>query len=89
MMVFDLFLKGLLTGFLVSLPVGPLGILVIQRTANRNFKSGFYSGLRFLKWYWDNDMNNSPETEEDIVAYYMDGVDISNLLRTKPSKLSK
>ncbi len=45
MMVFDLFLKGLLTGFLVSLPVGPLGILVIQRTANRNFKSGFYSGL--------------------------------------------
>jgi threonine/homoserine/homoserine lactone efflux protein len=44
-MFIGLFFKGLLTGFLVSFPVGPMGILVIQRTANRNFKSGFYSGL--------------------------------------------
>jgi threonine/homoserine/homoserine lactone efflux protein len=44
-MLINLFLKGLLTGFLVSLPIGPLAVLVIQRTANRNFKSGIYSGL--------------------------------------------
>jgi threonine/homoserine/homoserine lactone efflux protein len=44
-MFINLFLKGILTGFLVSLPIGPLAVLVIQRTANRNFKSGIYSGL--------------------------------------------
>ncbi|MBN1924376.1 MAG: LysE family transporter [Prolixibacteraceae bacterium] len=44
-MVISLFIKGLLIGCLVSMPVGPLAVLVIQRTANRNFKSGFYSGL--------------------------------------------
>lgn len=44
-MLIDLLLKGLLMGVLVSLPLGPMAILVIQRTANRDFKSGFYSGL--------------------------------------------
>lgn len=44
-MYFDLFLKGLLIGLFVSLPLGPMAILVIQRTANKDFKSGFYSGL--------------------------------------------
>ncbi|MFA9390853.1 MAG: LysE family translocator [Prolixibacteraceae bacterium] len=44
-MLFHLFLKGLLTGLLVSLPLGPVAILVIQRTANRDFRSGFYTGL--------------------------------------------
>ena len=44
-MFIGLFFKGLLTGFLVSFPVGPMAIMVIQRTANRNFKAGFYSGL--------------------------------------------
>lgn len=44
-MFINLLLKGFLTGFLVSIPLGPLGVMVIQRTANRNFKSGFYSGL--------------------------------------------
>lgn len=44
-MFIDLFLRGLFTGFLVSLPLGPLGVMVIQRTANFNFKSGFFSGL--------------------------------------------
>lgn len=44
-MSFDLFFQGLLIGFLVSFPVGPMAVLVIQRTANRNFKSGFYTGL--------------------------------------------
>mgnify|MGYP001766242699 FL=1 len=44
-MFISLLLKGLLIGFLVSMPIGPIGVMVIQRTANRNFKSGFFSGL--------------------------------------------
>lgn len=44
-MLLQLFIKGLITGILVSLPLGPMSILVIQRTANRDFKSGFYTGL--------------------------------------------
>jgi threonine/homoserine/homoserine lactone efflux protein len=44
-MFIGLFFKGLLTGFLVSLPIGPMAVLVIQRTVNRNLKSGFSSGL--------------------------------------------
>lgn len=44
-MLLQLFIKGFITGLLVSLPLGPMAILVIQRTANRDFKSGFYSGL--------------------------------------------
>ena len=44
-MFIGLFLKGFVTGFLVSFPIGPMAIMVIQRTANRNFKSGLYSGL--------------------------------------------
>ncbi|MFV0484221.1 MAG: LysE family translocator [Bacteroidales bacterium] len=39
------FLDGLLIGLLASVPVGPLAILVIQRTVNKNFNSGFISGL--------------------------------------------
>lgn len=44
-MFISFFIKGIVTGFLVSLPLGPLGVMVIQRTANLNFKSGFSSGL--------------------------------------------
>ncbi len=44
-MLVNLLLKGLLIGFMVSLPIGPMGILIIQRTANSNFKSGFFTGL--------------------------------------------
>jgi threonine/homoserine/homoserine lactone efflux protein len=44
-MLLELFCKGLLTGLLVSLPLGPMAVLVIQRTANQDFKSGFYTSL--------------------------------------------
>lgn len=44
-MYFGLLIKGILTGIVVSLPLGPMSILVIQRTANKDFKSGIYSGL--------------------------------------------
>jgi threonine/homoserine/homoserine lactone efflux protein len=40
-----LFLKGLLIGFLASIPMGPIGVLCIQRTLNKGRQSGFYSGL--------------------------------------------
>ncbi len=32
-------------GLMVSIPLGPVGIIVIQRTLNRGFLSGFFSGL--------------------------------------------
>jgi len=44
-MLIHWFLKGFLIGFLVSVPVGPMAVLVIQRTANRDFRSGFFSGI--------------------------------------------
>lgn len=41
----NLLWKGVLTGMAVSIPLGPLGILCIQRTVNRNWKSGIFSGI--------------------------------------------
>lgn len=38
-------IKGIITGLLVSVPLGPIGILVIQRTLNKGRMSGFISGL--------------------------------------------
>ncbi|MDP4183943.1 MAG: LysE family transporter [Bacteroidota bacterium] len=37
--------KGIIIGFAVSLPLGPIGVLCIQRTVNKNWRAGFYSGL--------------------------------------------
>ncbi|EYE87516.1 lysine transporter LysE [Fervidicella metallireducens AeB] len=39
------FLKGLIIGLSVAAPVGPIGLLCIQRTLNKGKKSGFFSGL--------------------------------------------
>lgn len=39
------FLKGLLTGFAVATPVGPIGILCIQRTLAKGREYGLVSGL--------------------------------------------
>lgn len=44
-MEIQLFLRGIITGLLVSLPLGPVAILVIQRTANKDLKSGWFTGL--------------------------------------------
>ncbi len=38
-------LKGLLIGFAIAVPVGPIGLLCIQRTLQRGRTSGFVSGL--------------------------------------------
>jgi threonine/homoserine/homoserine lactone efflux protein len=42
---FILILKGIVVGISVSAPLGPLGILCIQRTINKGFFSGFISGF--------------------------------------------
>ncbi len=38
-------LKGLAIGFAMAMPVGPVGILCIQRTLNHGFRAGLLSGL--------------------------------------------
>lgn len=40
-----LFLRGLIIGFSIAAPVGPIGILCIQRTLLKGRSSGFVSGL--------------------------------------------
>ena len=37
--------KGMLMGLLGSIPLGPIGVLCIQRTLSKKFRSGFFSGL--------------------------------------------
>ena len=44
-MFFTYFLKGILIGILATLPLGPVGILIVQRTLNRDRLTGFYSGI--------------------------------------------
>jgi len=44
-MIITLIIKGILIGMLVSIPLGPIGVLVIQRTVNKSRKAGFLSGL--------------------------------------------
>jgi threonine/homoserine/homoserine lactone efflux protein len=45
MMVDVYFLKGLLIGFSLSIPVGPIALLCIRRTLARGLLSGLFSGL--------------------------------------------
>ncbi|HET7535420.1 MAG TPA: LysE family transporter, partial [Candidatus Didemnitutus sp.] len=40
-----MFLKGLILGFSIAAPVGPIGLLCIQRTLARGRVHGFVSGL--------------------------------------------
>lgn len=39
------FMKGILIGFAIAAPVGPIGILCIQRSLNHGFKIGLITGL--------------------------------------------
>ena len=43
--VLELFYQGIIIGILVSLPMGPIGMLCIQRTLAKGGLSGFVSGL--------------------------------------------
>jgi threonine/homoserine/homoserine lactone efflux protein len=42
---FILFLKGILVGFLIAVPVGPIGILCIRRTLAGSYVLGLFTGL--------------------------------------------
>ena len=44
-MSFGLFFYGILMGLFVSAPLGPVGVMCIQRTINRGLKSGLISGF--------------------------------------------
>ncbi len=44
-MSFKLLWEGFMIGMAVSVPLGPLGMLCIKRTVNKDWKSGFLSGL--------------------------------------------
>lgn len=44
-MSIDFFLKGLILGFSIAAPVGPIGILCIRKTLQFGRFSGFFSGL--------------------------------------------
>ena len=39
------FIKGVILGFSIAAPVGPLGVLCIRRTLANGMKNGFLSGL--------------------------------------------
>ncbi len=43
--VLALFLKGLIIGFAIAAPVGPVGVLCIQRSLHNGFKVGLMTGL--------------------------------------------
>lgn len=44
-MELEFLIKGLIVGFLASIPLGPVGILCIQRTINKGNFSGIISGM--------------------------------------------
>lgn len=39
------FIKGLIIGFAIAAPVGPIGVLCIQRSLHDGFKVGFMTGI--------------------------------------------
>ena len=43
--IFDILWKGFIIGVVVSAPLGPVGVLCIQRTLNKGRWSGFVTGL--------------------------------------------
>jgi len=44
-MFLSLFITGVVVGFLVAMPVGPIGVLIIQRTVNKSRSAGLISGF--------------------------------------------
>jgi threonine/homoserine/homoserine lactone efflux protein len=43
--VLEILLKGIILGLTVSMPLGPIGIIMINRTIKRGMLAGFFSGL--------------------------------------------
>ncbi|MFN8207777.1 MAG: LysE family translocator [Bacteroidales bacterium] len=44
-MELEILLKGYIIGLMVSIPLGPMGVMVIQRSLSKGRRSGFFSGL--------------------------------------------
>jgi len=44
-MISSIFFQGLFIGILVSIPMGPIGVLCVQRTLHQGKKTGFISGI--------------------------------------------
>ncbi len=44
-MIITLLIKGIIIGLLASVPLGPVGVICIQRTINKGKLSGFLSGM--------------------------------------------
>ena len=44
-MDFSLLCKGIMIGLAVSIPLGPMGLIAVQRTLNKGRTSGFMSGM--------------------------------------------
>ncbi|HRW62112.1 MAG TPA: LysE family translocator [Bacteroidales bacterium] len=44
-MELEFLIKGIIVGFLASVPLGPVGVLCIQRTINKGRVSGLFSGM--------------------------------------------
>lgn len=44
-MILTLLIKGIIIGLVASIPLGPIGVICIQRTINKGRISGFVSGL--------------------------------------------
>ena len=44
-MLIDKFINGIFIGLLVSIPLGPIGVLIIQRTMSKGRWGGFASGI--------------------------------------------
>lgn len=44
-MLLSLLIQSVIVGFLVSVPLGPIGVFVVQRTVNKSRKAGFISGM--------------------------------------------
>lgn len=40
----EIIIKGFIIGLLASMPLGPIGVMCVQRTINKKFLSGFISG---------------------------------------------
>ncbi len=45
----EILLKGIILGLTVSMPLGPVGIILINRTIKRGMLSGFFSGGQIHK----------------------------------------
>ncbi len=41
----EVFLKGIVIGLVASIPLGPVGLMCVQRTLSKSHRSGFVSGL--------------------------------------------